>query len=176
MFKKSLVSIFILINFLMMVRAQLPANAPVIEFAYKPITFIQDSLSMWRGWKMFSPNPLKANSYIDAQIVYNDGRQALWEFPYPSADELFKRYVWGERFRKYLSEGVRLDNNKHLWEDAAKYVLSKQSNAQEISKIILSRRWSNIDDWKTGFKKHRELSTKFFKYDFYTYEVEHNGN
>jgi hypothetical protein len=173
--KKILINIFIVMNLMMMLRAQLDAQAPVINFVYKPVTFVQNYLSMWRGWNMFSPNPLRTNQYIDAKIVYKDGNREIWDFPRPSSNDLFARYMWGERFRKYTSDALRLDTKSFLWEDGAKFVLKKimeEPNAILPEKIILRRRWLPIPKWDKKFIPHREAPKEHYNvFEYYTYEV-----
>ena len=174
-FKKTLITIFIICNFMMMIRAQLHQNSPVINYIYKPITFIQNYFSLWRGWSMFAPNPLRINGFVDAKIIYQDGSQKTWTFPGPQKGTLLQRYMYGERYRKYIMDGLRLDKNSHLWPDAAKFVIRKTSkeNLNKIpSKIILRRRWQDIPNWNIFFIPHKsKLSNDYNTFEFYTHEV-----
>ena len=173
--KKNLINIFIILNIMMMIRAQLNQDAPVINFIYRPVTIIQNYFSMWRGWNMFAPNPLRANNFIDATVEFTDGSKITWEFPRTNQNDLWGRYLWGERYRKYAVDGLRLDQNSHLWPDAARFVLKKiaQTHFRKIpTKVTLRRNWSNIPDWNEQFIPHKmQQNNNYQKFEFYTYEV-----
>jgi hypothetical protein len=178
---RTLITLFIISNFMMMIRAQLHENSPVINFIYKPITFLQNYLSMWRGWSMFAPNPLRINAFIDAKITFQDGEELIWDFPKPAEDNLIERYVFGERYRKYMTDGLRLDNKAFLREDAAKFVLRKIAPEHYKKKpvsVTLRRRWQDIADWNVNFIPHRTPvdKSKFNTFEFYTYKVEAYAN
>jgi hypothetical protein len=173
---KLMASIFIVINLMMMIRAQLPSDAPVINYAYTPVTVIQNYLSMWRGWSMFAPNPLRTNQYVDAKVHFKDGTSMIWNFPNIEEKSLLKRYFFSERYRKYSSDALRLTNKKHLWEDGAKYIvrkLSKSHSDKSPISVTLRRRWEHIPKWNKEFRMHgQELNRDNFKtYEYYTYKV-----
>lgn len=159
----------------MMIRAQVDDTTPFAKVVLKPVTFVQNYLSLWRGWSMFAPNPLRSNSFIDAKVTFSDGTFMVWDFPRPSTSNFSEKYFYGERFRKYSVDGLRKDNNSHLWPDAAKYVLRKiaKNYYKKIPlKVTLRRRWRNIPDWNQQFITHKKQNTsKFNTYNFYTYEV-----
>lgn len=173
--KVIVISIFIIINFMMMIRAQIDDSAPITNFIYRPITFVQNYLSMWRGWNMFAPNPLRSNYYVDAKVSFADGSHYIWNFPNSSNISSFQKYLYAERFRKYSVDGLRLNSNSHLWPDAAKYVLRQmaKSHFRKVPlKVTLRRRWKDIPNWNDRFIKHKELSNvPFNTYEFYTHEV-----
>ena len=161
---------------MMMLRAQLDSKTPVINFVYKPATYIQNYFSMWRGWSMFAPNPLRMNAYIDAKIIFEDDGHYIFNFLNVSDENLVERYFYGERLRKYMVDGLRLDKNKFLWNDAAKYVLRKIAPThfkRKPKKVILRRRWSNLPKMNEKFIPHRTKVDKstFNTYEFYTYKV-----
>jgi hypothetical protein len=174
-FKKHFINTFIIMNLMMMLRAQLDSSAPLINFIYTPVTFVQNYFSMWRGWNMFAPNPLRSNNFIDAVVAFEDGSTLEWKFPRTGQDDLIGRYIWGERYRKYAVDGLRLDKNSHLWPDAARFVLKNiaKDNFRKIpTKVTLRRNWRNIDDWSNKFIAHKSIDNRPFKqYEFYTYKV-----
>jgi hypothetical protein len=172
--KKYLITGFILFNFMMMIRAQIDDSKPMARFFYTPVTHFQNYFSLWRGWKMFAPNPLRTNSWVEARII-TDKDDLKYSFPGPQKGSLFQRYLIGERFRKYIVEGVRLDKNSHLWPDAAKYVYRKfnaKYPEKNVKEIKLIRKWREIPKWHHMFIDHRtESNIKFNYYTFYTYKV-----
>lgn len=172
--KKYMINGFIIFNFMIMLRAQIDDKKPMAKFFYTPATHVQNYFSMWRGWKMFAPNPLRTNSWVEARVV-TEGDDLKYSFPGPQSGSLMQRYLIGERFRKYIVEGVRLDKNKHLWEDAAKYVVHKfqaEFPDKKVKEVRLYRKWREIPKWDQMFIDHDTDSKIDFKtYTFYTYKV-----
>lgn len=165
-------NIVIILSILMMIRAQIDSKNPLGRVIFKTITPIQNYLSMWRGWQMFAPNPLRMNSQIVARIHANN-KVFEYAFPGPKGKDKLQSYLVGERWRKYLIEGVRLDKNKYLFEDCAKWVLRKYKEKHpehNIRKIDLVRKWSNIPPWDQYFVEHRSDSKIEYKeFKFYSY-------
>jgi len=173
--KKITINLFIVLNLLMMARAQFDKKSPLINFVYTPITFVQNYFSMWRGWEMFAPNPLRTNQYVDAKITFKDGEKIIRDFPRPSNNSLLARYMWGERYRKYTSDALRLDSKKFLWKDAAIFVMKSiketHPNKQPIE-VKLRRRWLDIPNWNKEFILHGELPKNEYKtYEYYTLQI-----
>jgi hypothetical protein len=175
--QKILINVFIIFNLMLMLRAQINDTKPMAKFFYTPANHVQNYFSMWRGWKMFAPNPLRTNSWVEARVVV-DGEDLKYSFPGPQSGSIEERYLIGERFRKYIVEGVRLDKNKHLWEDAARYVLNKylaEFPDSKVEEIRLIRKWREIPKWDHMFIDHGTKSNiKFSYFTFYTYKV--NGD
>ena len=175
-FKKYLVTIFIIANLMMMIRAQLDQKSPVINYVYTPITFIQNYFSMWRGWSMFAPEPMRMNAYIDAIVTFEDETEYVYNFLNIEDESLYERYIYGERLRKYMTDGLRLDSKSYLWKDAAKFVLKKIATTHFKKKpvsVTLRRRWQPLTHWDLELVPHRTKVDKkvFNKYEYYTYEV-----
>lgn len=163
-------------NLMMMIRAQLDQKSPVINFVYTPITFIQNYFSMWRGWSMFAPEPMRMNAYIDAIVTFEDETEYVYNFLSIEDESLYERYVYGERLRKYMTDGLRLDSKSYLWKDAAKFVLKKIATThfkKKPASVTLRRRWLPLTHWDLALVPHRSKINKkaFNKYEYYTYEV-----
>ncbi len=160
---------------MMMARAQFDSKSPLVNFIYTPVTFVQNYLSMWRGWEMFAPNPLRTNQYIDAKITFKDGESLIWNFPRPSQHSLLDRYMWGERYRKYTSDALRLDSKRFLWKDASIFVMKKVKEKYPQKRpieVTLRRRWMDIPNWNKEFIPHREIPKKEYNaYEYYTLKV-----
>lgn len=171
-FKRYTINLIIIFSLMMMARAQFDNKNLLAKKLFAPITPIQNYFSMWRGWQMFAPNPLRMNSAIFAKIVTND-KVFEFEFPSPKSESFMKSYFIGERFRKYLVEGVRLDKNKHLWKDCAKWVYhkyKKQYPNMEVQNVDLYRKWSNIPPWDEYFIPHlKDSKIEANSFKFYSY-------
>ena len=172
-YRRVIPNIIILLSLLMMIRAQVDNSNPLGQKVFKVITPIQNYFSMWRGWQMFAPNPLRINSYIIAKVVTED-KLIEFEFPGPKSEGFMQSFFIGERFRKYLVEGVRLDKNKYLWKDCAKWVYRKFKKIYpdaNVKYVNLYRKWSNIPPWDEYFIPHRQDSKIEFKtFKFYSYD------
>lgn len=157
-----------------MVRAQIDSKNPLAKRVFRSITPIQNYFSMWRGWQMFAPNPLRMNSRIFAKIQ-TDKMLLEYEFPNPKSDNRLLAYLIGERWRKYLIEGVRLDKNQFLWEDCARWVYRKYKQSHPKTKVLrvdLYRKWANIPPWDQYFIPHRQDSKIHYKeFKFYGLKI-----
>jgi hypothetical protein len=78
-------------------------------------------IGLFQAWDMFAPNPMTLNGYVDARILYQNGRMETWEFPRMEKLGLAGRYV-KERYRKFVNEYLRNDDKALLWPDAARHV------------------------------------------------------
>jgi hypothetical protein len=175
-FKYIFANCFIVLNLLIMLRTPLNVdNLPLVRFLYTPVNFVQSLFSMYQDWLMFAPNPLRTNFYMDALVEFEDEEEKIeWRFPMPAHDNHFARYVWGERFRKFSTDGVRKNENSHLWEDAAKFAAKKigTTNKKKISRIYLRRHWNEIPHVNDQFIPHRTVPASYNTYTFYIYEPE----
>lgn len=75
------ISAFLLFHILAISCWALPLNNPLISsFRYliRPY-FIWSGL--FQSWDMFSPDPKRVNSYLEAIVIYKDGSSTLWSFP-----------------------------------------------------------------------------------------------
>lgn len=160
--KKILISIFILINIMGMVKHQLPKNSKFITTAYKPVDAYLSFFSVYQDWMMFAPNPNRHNVYLTAEVEFMDGSKTNYSFPQ------------GERFRKITVEGIRADDKSFLWRDTAKFVLRKIKNENYTKiplKVHLYRHWEIIPDMEKEFRPHGTFAKNYESYKFYSYEV-----
>ncbi len=174
-FKRTLVTLFILLNFMMMVRHLLPIDqSKILTTLFKPATIVQSGLSLYQGWEMFAPNPSKLTSFMTAEIEFDDKKVETWNFPRSSELNVFQKYIYGEKYRKIVSEGIRKDDHNFMWADAARFVLRKNRDrfADKIPvRVRLIRHWSETPDLNVAFIPHRKPNPKTESFMFYTYEV-----
>lgn len=121
-----------------------PSNTPLmiaVRRAVRPY-FLWSGL--FQAWDMFAPSPKSVNSYIDAAIIYDDGRTKAWRFPRMEQLSFAARYQ-KERYRKYV-ENLTDDSKSILWPDAARRIalLNYDNPANPPEIIILVRHWSEI--------------------------------
>jgi hypothetical protein len=97
-----------------------------------------------QGWNMFAPEPTKFNSYMEADVIFQDGQKRTWAFPRMEKLGYWKRYR-KERYRKFANENLRMDANSALWPDAALRIARLNRNAANPPvMVILVRCWSQI--------------------------------
>ncbi len=124
---------------------------------------------------MFAPNPTRLNMYITADVEFDDGSKASYDFENSKADNLLDKYINGEKYRKYITDGLRKDENSFLRVDAAKFALRKlkEEHFHKIPlKVHLTRHWYETADPRIEFKPHRSKQTAQYQtFRFFTYEV-----
>lgn len=172
--RKSLISMFIIFIFLTMVRIHLPLEKKFFSTLYRPIDSYLSFFSLYQDWMMFAPDPGRLNVTIDAQVEFDDGSIESFSFPDSKKLSLNEKYMYGEKFRKIMSEGIRKEENSYLWKDTAKFVLRnlKNQNFEKIPlRVHLERSWDEIPDVSDSFRKHADIFPKNNKFRFYTFEV-----
>ena len=85
---------------------------------------------LFQAWDMFAPNPMKLNSYVEAEVSFRDGSRRIWSFPRMNEIGYVDRY-FKERYRKFANEYLRMDVHSALWPDAARYIAPRQSQPVE---------------------------------------------
>lgn len=172
--RKILISAFIALNILAMVRMHLPLNTKYFATLYRPIDSYLSFFSIYQDWMMFAPNPSKMDVYITAKVEFHDGTSDTYDFEKASRLGLAEKYVFGERFRKFTSEALRKDENQFMWKDAAKFAMRKvrDQNFHKIPvRVRLTRHWALTPDVNVQLIPHRENKKNYETFNFYTYEV-----
>jgi hypothetical protein len=143
-FKRAAISAFLLFHICAISVWCLPFRLPA-STAFKGLI---RPYMLWSGlfqnWNMFAPDPLMLNGFVEAEIVFRDGKTGRWSFPRTEQLGLADRY-FKERYRKFANEYLRMDANSGLWPDAAVYIARRNyqpSNPPVI--VLLYRYWSLI--------------------------------
>lgn len=172
--KKILISLFLVINFLAMVRIHLPMDKQLFVWMYRPVDKYLSFFSIYQDWMMFAPVPNRGNIYLSAQVEFIDGTKEDYVFPRTSQLSLGEKYDYGERYRKITTEGIRRDDFKFMWPDTAKFVLKKmkEKTGHKLPlRVHLVRNWEIVPDIKAQFRKHGEHASQYQQFKFYTHEV-----
>lgn len=175
LFQKFVVSGFIVFQLLTMIRVHLPLGESKFFYSlYRPIDAYLSSFSLYQDWMMFAPNPSRTEVYVTAEVEFDNGVKDTFSFPKPWELSIAQKYVNGERIRKFISEGVRRDENSWMWPDTARFVL-RQLKAKHFDKIPLKvhlyRHWYDTPDLRQVFHPQAETVKDYARYRFYTYEV-----
>jgi hypothetical protein len=169
-----LVSCFILLNFLAMIRVHVPLNYKFFQTIYRPVDAYLSYFSLYQDWMMFAPNPGRLNVFITAEVEFDDGTKDTYVFPRSSELSLGEKYVYGEKFRKIVSEGIRRDSHQFLWPGTAKFALRKlkERNSFKVPmRVDLYRHWNEVPSIEERFLTHFEKQNRYDSYRFYSYEV-----
>lgn len=172
--KKLFISAFIVLNLLSMIRVHVPLDYKFFSNIYRPVDSYLSFFSVYQDWYMFAPNPSRTNYDLSAEVEFTDGSKVLWYFPRAFEMGLGDKYAFGERYRKFIGEGVRKNDNSFMWKDTAKFALRKvgEENFEKIPKRVhLRRYWEDVPLLSDGFRPHGTRNAKMESFRFYTHEV-----
>ncbi len=172
--KKIFISGFIVFNFMIMARVHLPLDSKFFSTIYGPVDSYTRFFSSFQDWLMFAPNPSRTNYQISAEVEFVDGSRDTWFFPRAAELGIVGKYLYGERYRKFVSEGVRKDENSFMWKDTARFALRKigEDNFDKIpKKVHLYRHWEDVPLLSQGMRTHGKRPDKLSKFRFFTHEV-----
>jgi hypothetical protein len=122
---KVTVSLFILFHLLVMMRVHLPLETKFFSAIYRPVDAYLSFFSIYQDWMMFAKNPSRTNTYVKAEIEFDDGGIVEYKFPHSPRLTLGDKYINGERFRKLISEAITRDSHSYMWKDVARFALRK---------------------------------------------------
>ena len=169
-----LISSFILLNVMGMIRTHLPLDEKFFRTIYKPIDSYLSFFSIYQDWVMFSPNPAKLDSYITAEVEFTDGSKEIYSLPRNSELSWVQRYMFGEKYRKIMDEAIRRNDHQYMWKDTAKFALRKlkDTHFHKIPlRVNLTRHWNITPEMNDQFIPHLQKKQHFEEFKFYTYEV-----
>jgi hypothetical protein len=143
--KRIAISAFVLFHLVAISAWCLPVNSLLNDRFKQTIRPYILWTGLFAAWDMFAPDPVKLNSYVDAEVTFRDGstRQNL----IPRMDRIgFVDRYFRERYRKFATEYVRMDSYSVMWPDVARYFARMQSTpANPVTEVRLTRSWSEIN-------------------------------
>lgn len=173
-FNKILVSAFIVITFLTMIRIHVPLKHRFFSTIYEPVDAYLSFFSTYQDWYMFAPNPSRSSYKITAEVEFTDGSREPWAFPDPSKLSVREKYQFGEKYRKLVGEALRRNDHSFMWPDVAKFVLRKvgEEHFDKIPRRVhLIRHWEDVPLLSEAFRPHRSGFGPMESHLFYTHEV-----
>lgn len=100
-------------------------------------------IGLRQEWQLFAPDPIASNSYVDAQVVLDNGDLRAWTFPRLEDLGFGERYSRA-RYRKYEGWLYR-KNFAYAWPDAARYISRQFNDSTNPPRTIrLIRHWAKI--------------------------------
>lgn len=175
--RKSLISGFIFLNLLVMVMSSLPDKSAVTQKIMQPVYRYQRFFGLNQAWRMFAPNPSRANSYLEATLNFTDGSSEKWTFPRASQMSEWDRFISGERFRKYQQEHLRPLQKPELWKDLAEFLVretgkvEKQGQKRTLERVVFNRSSNVILAPSKEWIPHGQKSTNYKTEEVYSYVV-----
>ena len=100
-FKKVLITFFIILNLVGMVKLLMPNDSKFISLIYSPVDKYLSAFSIYQDWMMFAPNPNRQNLFISARVDFLDGSHEMYTFPGYKNQSQKDRYI----FRWYETTG-----------------------------------------------------------------------
>lgn len=130
------INVFILFHIVAVACWCMPIDGPLISSCRNLVRPYFLWAGLFQSWDMFAPVPKRANTYIEATLVYRDGSTKTWTFPrmeqLPLRETLFK-----ERYRKF-AENLQADEFDELLPDAARHIARLNSTpAKPVKTVIL---------------------------------------
>lgn len=141
--KRRLTTLFIAFHLVAITLWVFPVNASLTGFLRKTVGPYFSLMGLRQEWSLFAPDPISANSYIDAQIVLENGDVRTWAFPRLESLDFAGRYSKA-RYRKYTGWLYR-DGFAYAWPDAARYIARQfKRSAAPPRTVSLTRHWARI--------------------------------
>lgn len=162
------VTLFLLFHIVAFTLWVVPLNFPLIDNFRTSIRPYMLWTGLFQAWNMFSPDPMRLNGYIEAEVRLANGEIRVWHEPRMEQLGIWDKY-FKERYRKYMNEHLRMDNEAQLWPDAARRIarLYDTDKANPPMSVRLIRYWSEIQppgphgQYQTSDLRHYV----YFKYD-----------
>lgn len=156
---------FLLFHILAITCWCIPLDSPLIANIRDLVRPYMLWSGLFQGWDMFAPSPRNINSYLEAVVIFKDGRTQTWKFP--RMEKLgFTERDFKERYRKF-AENVQNDSNSVLRPDVARRVARLHNDASNPpALVLLVRYWSEIKAPGSSGAYHPELwhANIFFEY------------
>jgi len=130
------INVFLLFHLLVIICWSVPFNTPLMSSCRNLIRPYVLWAGLFQSWDMFAPVPKRANTYIEATLVYRDGTTKTWTFPRMEQMGLLER-IPKERYRKF-AESLQADELDELLPDAARHIARRNSTpANPVKTVIL---------------------------------------
>jgi len=160
------ISVFLLFHIVAITCWCIPLESPLIDNLRGLVRPYMLWSGLFQGWDMFAPSPRNINSYLEAVVIFKNGRTQTWKFP--RMEKLgFAEHGYKERYRKF-AENVQNDANSALWPDVARRIARMHNSPSEPPAIVLLiRYWSEIKPPAGSAPYHPEpwRANIFFEYN-----------
>jgi hypothetical protein len=142
------------------------------SFKRTPFNYYMFSTGFWQYWNMFSPNPANVDVWIDAEVVFADGKEMVFEYPSMQKLSVFERY-FKERYRKFV-ENSHGDRHAYKWPVVAQAIAfqSYQGDGNFPVRVTLRRHFKEIKPLKSFSPPPGYEDPPYLTYPYFTYMVD----
>lgn len=165
---RTLISLFILFHLIVFTAWTVPVNFALLDVFRATVRPYLLWTGLFQAWNMFAPDPLRVNTYLGAQVRLANGEVKIWQEPRMDRLGIWDKYL-KERYRKFMHEHVRMDDQAALWPDAARHIarLYDTDKSNPPMSVNLVRYWSEVlPPGPNGeFRATPWSQYVFFKYD-----------
>ena len=147
--KRPLISIFLAFHILAITSWCIPLNIPGVDIVRRLVRPYFLWSGLFQSWDMFAPSPKAANTYVVAQILYQDGTREIFTLPRMEllslSDKFFK-----ERYRKFTDNLIDEQFDLMLPDVARHIARSKRRPANPVKLVVLVYNYSFIAPGRDG--------------------------
>ena len=147
--KNACATVFVAIHIVGIALWVFPVNASLTRIVRKGIGPYFSLVGLQQEWSLFAPDPITANSYVDGEVVLENGEVRTWSFPRLESMDFKERYGKA-RYRKFGGWLYRR-NYAYAWADAARYAARQFRGADSPPRTVkLIRHWERMPSMSTG--------------------------
>ena len=130
-----------------------PTTCAVHESLKYGVDPLLDMTGLWQGsWQLFAPNVDKRNIRVEADVMFSDGRRAVWRSPDWPRLSGWQRFVLF-RHQEYY-DNIRMERSRSVWPTLAQHiartVTPAEGSAATVVRVTLLRTWSDIPVLEPG--------------------------
>jgi hypothetical protein len=173
--KRGAANAFIATILFIFILDSIPAYFPPHKELQRRLDPLVDITGLWQGtWKLFAPSPDKENTYVSAEIRFEDGSTHAWRSPHwggMGAGQKIRAF----RHMEYW-DSVRMNDNRRAWDALGDYlarVEGKKANpTSKVTEVMLTRHWATIPAPRVGLFERIEVGPlKYKRYLFHVWKA-----
>jgi len=166
---RAVINVFLMFHLLAILATCVPVQLLIVTRFKEHVRPYMLWSGLFQNWDMFSPDPPRVNIRVEAEITFLDGQTRTWKFPLMHELGYVERY-FRERYRKYSTEYLRVDEYAGLRPDAARYVARLNNNDPSNPPVSVTfyRTWSEMKLMRPDGVYEEDPWTRI---SFFTYKV-----
>lgn len=169
-FGRLLATLFIAFHLIAIALWVFPFNASLTSLLRKVVGPYFSLMGLRQDWSLFAPDPMMANSYVDAQVILQNGDVRTWTFPRLEALDFKDRYSKA-RYRKFTGWLFR-KSFSYAWPDTARYIARQfDGSAVPPRTVKLIRHWARIPPMDSELQTPASWHTTVF----FVYQISPDG-
>ena len=126
---------------------------------------------LWQSWDMFSPDPRRDDIRVEVRFVSHDGGSHRLMLTAMNGMSYGER-VQKERWRKFFNDHLRLDDESHLWQPFAEFMVrALRAEGQDPASIELVRWWRAAEPRVSPALRPDVRDAPWSSYTFHRWQV-----